>query len=629
MHAVYDYFYRLVPANPMVVRIVQGGSRRLRHLWVRMGYLGAIVLLVVIGLFSGSGTASLDELAAAGSSTFNLIAYGQVILTCLLAPLFMAGAIASERSGQTYNILLTTPLSNLQIVLGSLVGRLFFIMALLLSGLPLFSVLLIFGGVPVQSIFVSFLLATLVAVLIGAIAVTLSVLRAGGRKAVFTFVICIAAYLVGGYLIDRLLLRLITRGLVTPLTPLHPLLVLESFLFSAAYRPRTAASVAAYPAWFGWYLMHPLASFTIITLAISAVLLVGCSLGVRAVGTGESRWVVWLKRKLRVRTPGVAARKRPARTVGTNPIAWREANTRGKVASGILARWGFTAIGLLLGAGLVLSYHMGWLPKIPNASGGFDPDSDVFHNALLVLLLLEVAIITLTAIYMSAGSVSKEREDGTLDIMLTTPITPQYYIWGKLQGLVRFLSLLIAVPVITLLMASLYTIVGQLRGWPGATMSQMVSSDWQSGSITLQTPLVLYEAPLLLLLMLVPFVALCVGVGMSWSLKSRGVLGATVWTVGIVMLVGLVLAACGYQAARNIPLIGPTINAFSPATNIFMLVNPWQNVASFADSEAFGRFQLWVAALAAAGGYVVIVYALIMGMVRGFDTTVRKLSGGK
>lgn len=629
MYGVLDYFYRLVPANPMVVRIVQGGSRRLRHLWVRMGYLGAIVLLVVIGLFSGTGTASLDELATAGSWTFNLIAYGQVILTCLLAPLFMAGAISSERSGQTYNILLTTPLSNLQIVLGSLFGRLFFILALLLSGLPLFSVLLIFGGVPVESIFVSFWLAALVAVFIGSIAVTLSVLRAGGRKAVFTFVICIAGYLVGGYLLDVFLLRSLSRGTVTWLTPLHPLLVLESYLLSANYRPVDFASVAGLPGWAAWYRLHPLGAFTLITLGLSAILLVGSSLGVRAVGTGESKAVVWLKRKLRLRTPGVMARKRPARTVGTNPIAWREANTRGKVASGILARWGFTTVGLLLGAGLVLSYHMGWLPKIPNASGGFDPASTVFHRALLVLLLLEVAIIALTAIYMSAGSVSKEREDGTLDIMLTTPITPQYYIWGKLQGLVRFLSLLIAVPVLTLAFASVYTIIGQLRGWSGATMSQTIVSDWSSGPMAMQTPLVLYEAPVLLLLMLVPFVALCVGVGMSWSLKSRGVLGATVWTVSIISIVGLVLAACGFQAARSIPLIGPTINAFSPATNIFMLVNPWQNVASFADSEPFGRFQLWVAALAAAGGYAVIVYALIMGMVRGFDTTVRKLSGGK
>jgi ABC-type transport system involved in multi-copper enzyme maturation permease subunit len=136
---------------------------------------------------------------------FAIVGYGQVILICLLSPLFMAGTIASEQSGRTYDILLTTPLSNLQIVLGSLLGRLFFVLALLLSGLPLFAVLLIFGGVPISAVFVCFATSALLG---GSVAVTLSVMHAGGRKAVFVFVIVIvisiAAYLVAVYLAAQL-----------------------------------------------------------------------------------------------------------------------------------------------------------------------------------------------------------------------------------------------------------------------------------------------------------------------------------------------------------------------------------------------------------------------------------------
>src|SRR5690606_30418671 len=119
------------------------------------------------------------------------------------------------------------------------------------------------------------------------------------------------------------------------------------------------------------------------------------------------------------------AQVRPAREVGANPVAWREAKTRGKVASGILARWGFAIVGLLLGAGLVLTYHAGWLPTVIDRFGQPMPAYRVFHTALLSLLLLEIAVVTLVAIYMSAGSVSREREDGTLDLILTTPITPR------------------------------------------------------------------------------------------------------------------------------------------------------------------------------------------------------------
>ena len=188
MRSFYLWLWRLVPANPLIVRTVHGASRRKRHLWVRMTYLAVLIALVLIGLLTENGLStniSLSQMAKAGMKVFAFVSYAQVALTCLLAPIFMAGTIAQEQAGKTYDILLTTPLSNLQIVVGSLLGRLFFVLALIASGLPLFAVLLIFGGVAVSSVFVAFAVAALVALGVGSVAVTLSVLRAGGRKAVF------------------------------------------------------------------------------------------------------------------------------------------------------------------------------------------------------------------------------------------------------------------------------------------------------------------------------------------------------------------------------------------------------------------------------------------------------------
>jgi hypothetical protein len=50
MTGVYEWLWHLLPANPIVVRIVEGGSRRVGHLWVRMGYLGALIVLMIVGL---------------------------------------------------------------------------------------------------------------------------------------------------------------------------------------------------------------------------------------------------------------------------------------------------------------------------------------------------------------------------------------------------------------------------------------------------------------------------------------------------------------------------------------------------------------------------------------------------
>ncbi len=610
----------------MVVRIVQGGSNRPRHLWVRMGYLGALTLLMLVGLlWPGSGMGgevSLTDLAKSGTWIFAIISYGQVLLVCLLAPLFMAGAIGQERAGQTYNILLTTPLSNLQIVLGSLGGRLFFVLALLLSGLPLFAVLLIFGGVQVWSVVVSFSVAGCTALMVGTVAVTLSVLRAGGRKAVFSFVIAVVAYLVGAYLLDTVLLRRLGPPKTTTwLTALHPLLVLEASLNSANYRPPAPETLADAPGLVRFYMARPFAAFATISGLLSLAQIFFCAIVLRNVGQGEGRFMRWLKMQFRLPVETGGERRRPARRVWANPIAWREAATRGGGAAGVFARWGFAAVGLMLGAALIFLYHIDMLPKLPGSSS-----DEVFHGSLTALLVLEVAIITLVALFMSAGCVSREREDGTLDLLLTTPTTPRQYIWGKLRGLVSFLSLLLAVPVLTVAMVSVYALVGKAVGWEQATFHVATVNNY-GATIVGEPLLVLPEASVQLALMLVPFIALCLMAGMTWSIKAKGVLGAVITSVAIIGGVSLVLGFCGASAASNIPIVGPVINAFSPATNLLMIVNPWESVGGFIEYPGAGRVSLAVAALIAALGYSAIVYAMLRSMVKGFDHTVRKLSG--
>ncbi len=650
MTALFYWLSNLGPTNPMVRRIVYGGSRRVRDFLIRVGYLGVLVGLVVFTMLTGGamgGSVSMSELAKAGSAVFAVIAYGQVIGVCLLAPLFMAGAIASEQSGKTYDILLTTPMSNLQVVLGSLLGRLFFVLTLLASGLPLFAVLLVFGGVRGGAVVEAFLVAACTAVLVGAVAVTLSVLRAGGRKAVFAFVIGIAGLLVAGYALDVLLLRALDPSPYTTwLTPLHPLLVLESSIRTVSYGPPPAEVVSA---WLGeaavlrgvrgWWLAQPFEAFVTWTLGLSVVLLVGCSLFVRRLGQGAGALPGWLLWVLRL-NPG--ERMRAHRLVSGNPIAWREANTRGQVASGILARWGFVALAWGGAAWLLWGFHRGTLPELPTSTGGsrgaVAAQVETLHALLSVLLLLEVAVIVLVAIYMSAGCVSREREDGTLDIMLTTPVTPKQYIWGKLRGLVRFLALLIAAPVGTLLLVGGYMALGWYGGaWDGTYafawnaapggVSSYGGGPSGGGAMVTDAWVVLPEAGLLLGLMLVPFLALCVMAGMTWSLKAKTVIGAVVPTVLLLGGLAAVLGLCGLASAAKMSVVGPVLNALSPATSVPMLLDPYGQAAGFASDPLVGRVALWSGGVLAAVVYGMIVYGLIAMRVKDFDQTVRKLSG--
>lgn len=629
MLTLYRWLYYLLPANPMVVRVVQGGSRRMRHLSVRMGYLGVLVLVMLFGLLSGgglTGNQSLTQLAKAGTWVFVIVSYWQIGLICLLAPLFMAGAIAAEQSGKTYEILLTTPLSNLQIVLGSLLGRLYFVLALLASGLPLFAVLLIFGGVPIQSVFVSFAVAALTTLLVGAMAITLAVLRTGGRKAVFLFVIATVGYLVATYTLDAFLLRGNAPPLpdgTTWLTPLHPLLVLEASFNGAHYRVPPAEILAAYPSLPRFYLGHPFGTFAILTGSLSLFLILWSAIRLRRLVQGESSVLGWWSRL--GLWGGGGERRRTPREVWTNPVAWREARTRGNRTARLLGRGLFVVVGLGAAAALLVMYHQGKLTLTDGSGRVVTEGGVVFQWALLTLLWIELATVVTVATYMSAGSISKEREDGTLDLLLTTPITPRKYLWGKLHGLVSFLGVLLAVPILTLAMVSTYTVVGLKLGWPQAEMSRSFAT--AQGQMIMREALVLPAAPFLWALVIVPFVAVCAMTGMSWSLKSKGVLGAVVPAVAILGGLTLVFGFCGISAARGVPFVGPFLNALSPVTSLLMFTDPWTQVSQYNTDASTGLIILILAALLAAGLYGMIVYTLVTGMEKGFDKTVRRLTG--
>src|SRR5438552_11751566 len=207
MLGVGDYLWRLLPANPILLRVVESGGKRKRDLFIRCGYLGLLITLVIFSLITSSNQISgmsLSALASGSGRIFQEMSYLQLGLVALLAPIFTAGAITQEKDSQTYDILLATPLTNGQVVLGSLMSRLFFVIALLVSGIPIFSVTQIFGGVAIRSIVLSFLIAAATATVTGALAMAIATFKVGTRRTIFSFYMFVVIFLVGTFLLDRL-----------------------------------------------------------------------------------------------------------------------------------------------------------------------------------------------------------------------------------------------------------------------------------------------------------------------------------------------------------------------------------------------------------------------------------------
>ncbi|MDG2032125.1 MAG: ABC transporter permease subunit [Phycisphaerales bacterium] len=603
MPAILDWVLRLGPTNPISTRLVQTGSRRVRHLTIRSAYLGALMVVLLFGLLGDTGT--LREMAQRGAAAFTIISFGQVLLICLLTPVFMAGAIAQEANAQTWDILLTSPLNSLQVVLGNLFGRLFFIIALLLSTLPVFAVTQFFGGVPGEAIFDSFAISGCSALIVAAIAITLSVTRTAGRRAVFIFYISVVLYLFVTWALDSLFRTPISPGSAaqgtTLLTPLNPFLAMESLLLSNSYVPLIDSQASWFKQlWFG----HPLAVYCWLCVLLSLMLVGLSTVRLRVIGSrssvGSRLGRIFKKTESGARAP---------RRVGHNPIAWWEHDGRGRTLTAVISRWSFFAIGITAAVVLLLLYAQASISV------------QTLRVSFLTLLAAETVVIMLTALNLSATAVSREREDGTLDLILTTPIQPGPYLAGKLKGLIQNLLPMILVPSISLGLAALFVLIGGF-GQPTSVLTMINTNN-------VMLPIVLPESALVFPFLLTGFTAFCVMVGLHWSIKSRGTIGSITASVAVVFLVGGVLGICGVTSGREIDVVGGFLSALSPINLLLACFEPGEflNGSLESGNESASRISLVIGGAVASFCYIAVVFGMHSSMKRSFMMSVRRLAG--
>jgi ABC-type transport system involved in multi-copper enzyme maturation permease subunit len=84
---------------------------------------------------------------AIGQGIFAALLMLMTLQVVFLAPSSTAGAISLEREKQTLELLVTTPISSLAIVVGKLLSALTYVFLLIAASIPLMAVVFVFGGV--------------------------------------------------------------------------------------------------------------------------------------------------------------------------------------------------------------------------------------------------------------------------------------------------------------------------------------------------------------------------------------------------------------------------------------------------------------------------------------------------
>lgn len=602
LYKLWLWFWHLLPANPILVRVVYGASRRSRHLWLRTGYLAALLLVVLFSLLSAIGqeAASLAELAKGASQTFKYAAITQLALMCFMAPVFTASAITQERDAQTFNILLSTPLTNAQIVFGSLLSRLYFVIMLLVAGLPIFLTTMVYGGVTTSQIVESFALSGATAILTGALAIFVAMMGVGTRRTIFSFYLVIALYLLCVYMLgrwDRTWIEASEANLwgrrMSWLTPIHPFLALDVAL-NRVYAP-PYSRLGDYSAVVRYALAYPSAFYVMWTTTLAFLLTTASILFVRrGVKTGEPTLLGPLLDRLGRHSDQLT---RPPRAVWRNPVAWREAKTRS--TGGGLLRLAII-VGGFIGPGILFLYHL---------SGAFAAGE--VRLWLSGMVIVQFALALIIALNTASTSMTKEKESRTMDLLLSTPLTSKYILWGKLRGLVSFTMPLLFGPVVAVLAFGIY----------GLTQGGRPPAIWVETAIEVAALLVIYTA------------LACV-TALRISLVSRTNMTAVMYSVGVAILFCGIASMIGFPFVNNLgPEGGALVAPFTPFTAIWFMVNPaalFDTASEFTQGttvRATTRVLMLFGCIAATAVYAFVVWNRYSALVRGFDMTMRKQSG--
>jgi ABC-2 type transport system permease protein len=108
-----------------------------------------------------------------------------------MTPAQTAGAIVNERERQTYDVLLATPLTPRQIVLGKLVSSLAYMVLVLVAALPIESLAFLMGGVDPDELLLASLLLLSTLLFFGSLGLWASATFRGSRAATaFAYALC-------------------------------------------------------------------------------------------------------------------------------------------------------------------------------------------------------------------------------------------------------------------------------------------------------------------------------------------------------------------------------------------------------------------------------------------------------
>lgn len=408
--------------------------------WQGYALRSLLVLLLLLGLWGvwlgyddGTGELSIRQLADMSRGFYAVTTLILLGLVGLAAPAAAAGAICLDKDRGNLALLFSTDLTDAEIVLGKLAARLVPVLSLIACATPVLALATLFGSVDPAMLAGAVLVCLACGVFGCTLALTLSI---WGRN---THEVLLATYAFG---IFWLLSAPIWAGLVwilpwwarpswmpgsLALVPFNPVFLALSSLSGGG------------PPELGPIGLGEQVRFCALGLLTSALLAAAATWRMRAVVLRQAGRSEATRREnhpagARRRPLGRLARMPLSPSLDGNPVLWRELHRR-RPSPWSVAVWGLFGV---LSVGFSLWVIVEALNRaLPGAPGIGGVISGVHVSAGLLLLSIS-----------AATSLAEERQRGSLDLLLVTPLSTRSIVLGKWWGAFRGVPPLTVLPML-------------------------------------------------------------------------------------------------------------------------------------------------------------------------------------
>ncbi len=381
--------------NPVLQRELLVNLRMARG-FVLLFLYQAVLATVVYFAWPQDSRLDLTENPKDARKLVDMFFLGQYVLASMMAPSFAAGAITGEKERKTYEMLLASPLRPFAIVIGKMVASLTHLAVLIFSSLPIVMLCLPLGGVSLYEVLAAYLGLIVSVLTFGAISVACSsYFQRTSASLVVSYLLILPLAMIGVltwyWLSDFGQFRLLLTITVLPGVGLALGLVLLANTSARLLHPPDVGAEGA----------------EVVDLEVEAQQAVGLII---QPDQFPDRLFAPPKREDLIED-------------GANPVFDKE------IRSEIFSQ-GTLMLRLVIQVSMVLA-----IPLMAVCLYIWSRYAAWYMSYVLLFNMLVGPVF-------SAGSVTSERERQTLDLLLTTVLTPWQILWGKLVAGLRVSSVL-------------------------------------------------------------------------------------------------------------------------------------------------------------------------------------------